>query len=456
MKRISYIPLALFLLACACGKEEAGIDSSVILPPSNVVYDEVLSSPNSISIIWNTDAALDEGATAFTVQLVKDPASEDAFASRRIKSYEPRPCNTFCFTGLETWSRYFVRVRAEYETGVSEWVYLGNPTVVETGTGPVEGSVDYIFAPVLLQKEASSGSVAVEWSVTGFKHMEIDRSRDYKAAIYRDEACSGLEVSWSFPAADNLFQGVQAGLRYVPDYPAFMFTGLAPDTDYWVKVTDYTENELTSEPLKVHTDVFRAVVPGPAVSAGSYALYEDFEELIWGGGVTAGAAGYNSLMRSVAGSFSKAAGENPTDTPELFFVCAQDNEYEFFSLNSIMNSTRLSGWKASDAYSRACCLSVAKNGWVQTPALTGLTGPATVEIGFDARNYYVRESRELTISIINTGGAVRSTTKLTMDGGYFMNNYTVSVTGMLPGESIRITGAGRFILDNVYVKVLFY
>ena len=449
--------LLLILAIAACSKEGTTALPEQILPPSDVVYDEVLSSPTSISVCWNADMAVEAGALAFTVQLVKDPESEEAAAERRIKSYEPRPCNTFCFTGLETWSRFFVRVRAEYQSGKSDWVYLGNPTVVETGTGPVSGSVQNIFAPALRLKAAAAGSVTAEWSVTGFSHMDLDRARDYRAALYRDEACAQLVVSWTFPAKDNLFQGVQAGLRYVPDFPAFCFTGLDPDTDYWVKVTDFTDGEHAGEALKVHTEASQAVVPGAAgVSAGSYALYEDFEELIWGGGVTAGAAGYNSLMRFALGSFVKAAGNNPVDTPEMFFICSQNNEYEFFDLPAIKSGTRLEAWTGNQVYSRACCLSLASGGWVQTPALSGLQGPAKVEVGFDSRNYYVRESRELTVSVIGTSGNVRVQQKFSMDGGYVMNPYTLEFSGVQNGERIRIAGAGRFILDNVYVKVLSY
>ena len=454
--------LILVLALVACTREDPSSPERM-LPPSNVAYDPVLSSDSAISVTWDTDDAVRADALAFTVQLVLDPASDDAEFSRRIKSYEPRPCDTFRFDGLELWSRYYVRVRAEYASGVSEWAYLGEPTVVETGTGPVDGGIVWLKEPEVRTKATAAGSLAVEWSVTGFERMAADRDRDYRVAIFKDAACSSLDVAWVLKASDNVFEGVDAGLRHDPDFPSFMFTGLEPDTDYWVKVSDLTGGGSESSALRVRTEPSQVVVPGTTpVGAGEYALYEDFEELIWGGGGVTGSAGYNSLMRAALPAFVKATGENPVDTPELFFPCSQNNEYELFSnLGWLKETTRLKDWQEyGSACARACCLRAgtsSSSGGIVTPPLTNLQGSAKVEVGFDARNYYVRESRDLKIDIVGTGGAVRKAAGIQMEGGYFMQHYSVSLVDLVaPGEKIRISGDRRFYLDNVYVKILSY
>ena len=286
--------------------------------------------------------------------------------------------------------------------------------------------------------------------------------------LYSDSSCSNLIVSWVLNASEGVFQGVPAGAYYDPDFPAFLFTGLTPSTDYWVKVSDITGAVMSSGPVKVSTVASKVVVPGASpVAAGEYALYEDFEELIWGGGASAGAAAYNSLMRAVFGHMSKATGDNPVETPEKFFVCNQNNEFEFFQcMPSLAADTRLKDWseRVIDgnpgqvlAQSGSIKLGAgSKKAEIVSPALVNLQGAAKVEIGFDARNYYVRESRDIYIDIIGTDSAVRATYPMQLEGGYRLKPYSLTVNPLLPGEKIGIRGDGRMSLDNVYVKVLSY
>ena len=339
-----------FVLASllSCSKEGPSVPSeNTGVMPQNIVYDEVLSSSSSISVIWDKDAAFNAGAVAFTVQLVKDPTADEAVFSHRIKTYEPRPCDTYCFCNLKQYERFYVRVRAEYATGVSDWTYLGSPTVIETGTGPIGGSINLYTAPQARLRAATSGSLAFEWSVTGYEYMELDLKRNYKVALFRDASCTDLLVSWMLRTSDNVFEGLEAGYWFEKDFPAFLFTGLETDRDYWFQVSDVTDGERVSETVKARTQVSKVAVSqtlSPA-TVGTYALYEDFEELIWGGGGFFRAAAYSSLMRYTANTFVKANGENPVNGPELFFPCGQNNEYELFSsMSAPVSHTRLKDW----------------------------------------------------------------------------------------------------------------
>lgn len=483
MKRITAILCATLCFVSACKKEEKPSIITESVPPTDVVYEEVLSSSTSISIAWNSDAAISNGAVAFMVELVTNPKDESAEYERKVKTYEPRPCNTCVFQNLPSYSRYYVRVKALYEDSESEWAYLGSPSVVETGTGIIEGSdTRRTREPVARVIDSTAGSLTFEWSVSEFCRKELDRERDYTVSLFSDNECKNLLVSWNLPASENIFQGSLAGYVYVLGFPAFKFTGLEPDTDYWFKVAD--GNGLESEVVCGRTEVSRVKTINAAekVSEGEYALYEDFEEFIWGGDAGSGAAGYSSLMRSVLSEFVKAGGVNPVDTPEKFFVCNQNNECSLYgAIPQLIPATRLKDWGwmggAENIICRSGSLRIGNsgNGEIVTPVLSNLKGKAAIQIDFDARDFYVRESRKVKIEVLsNTGidsssqisvqpGDRRLVTLLQLNGGYDFQHYTITAYNVYPGDRIGFTGndgsgsaLGRFYIDNISIKVVSY
>lgn len=483
MKKTFAFAICAAVLFAGCLKQDPDVAVHDIVPPTDLVYDEVLSSSTAISIAWSSDEAVRNDALRFVAELVSSPESAEADFSRTIKTYEPRPCNTCCFTGIPEFGRYYARVKAVYEDGESEWAYFGEPSVIEAGTGRIESrDTRRVREPEARLKEATAGSLTFEWSVTGFERMKIDREADYVVSLYRNEACNDLLVSWDLPAKGKYFQGSEAGYVYVLDFPAFKFTGLDPETTYWFKVE--CPDGLSGAPVSAKTEKSKVVIPGnDVVAEGEYALYEDFEELIWGGDASSGAACYSSLMRSVVSSFIKAAGVNPVNTGEKFFVCNENNEGSLYgAIPQLLPSTRLDRWGRSgnedEINFRSGCLKIGRssNGCLVTPELTNLKQNATVILEFDARDYYVRESRSLQIDVLRgasfnpdshivsaPASARRKVTVLQLEGGYEFNHYSITIRNVKPGDRISFTGVkdnvsslSRFFIDNISVKVQSY
>lgn len=482
-KDIILLTLSPAFLLFGCAKDAAP-EQEVFPSPKDIVYDEVLSTSTAISLAWSAEEAQNADAWYILVELVESPDAETPAYSRKIKTYEPRPCNACCFTSLPEFGRYYVRIKAVYENGSSEWTYFGEPSVIEAGFGRIESKdTRRVREPQVRLKYASSGALTAEWSVTGFERKQIDREQDYKVFLYKDEQCTNLEVAWELNVADNIFIGSEAGYVYELDYPAFKFTGLEPATPYWFKVEC---GDLVSEAVKFTTEPSMVVVPETPVEEGEIAFYEDFEELIWGGDANSGAACYNSLLRYVKDNFVKAEGYNPVGTEDNFFVCNQNNEIRLYDCSfDLIRSTRLKDWgrlsvggKNNEVVFRSGSLRVGDSscGSIATPALTNLKKNATIELEFDARNYYIRESRAVRIEIIGnsnfnegdftlTAGSAdrRTVSDLSLNAGYKFQHYKMTIYNVSPGSRIAFTGikdklssTSRFYLDNVSVKVLKY
>jgi len=106
--------ITLLLGVCSC-KEEASDVSGDFKDwvPENVRLSGYSNS--SITITWDHI----EGATSYTVQLLTTKESDAP-----IPSYTTISKDHYEFTGLEETRGYYVRVRANFNTAASDWVYL--------------------------------------------------------------------------------------------------------------------------------------------------------------------------------------------------------------------------------------------------------------------------------------------------------------------------------------------
>ncbi len=150
MKSFKLISATLALAAVmSTGCEEEvfyGIDESKPAPEA-FTYDATNSSPAVIAVYWDARAAVEAGATGFTVQA--NTTSEgggdnyDATIAKTLLVDEEGVYDAATFNQLAPGASYYLRVRANYPNSVySKWVYLeGEGTFVTLATPSITKTV---------------------------------------------------------------------------------------------------------------------------------------------------------------------------------------------------------------------------------------------------------------------------------------------------------------------------
>lgn len=106
--------IALLLGVFSCKEEAADVPGDFKdKVPENVRLSDYSNS--SITVAWDHI----EGATSYTVQLLTTKENDSP-----IPSYTTVSKDQYQFTGLEETRGYYVRVRANFHTAASEWVYV--------------------------------------------------------------------------------------------------------------------------------------------------------------------------------------------------------------------------------------------------------------------------------------------------------------------------------------------
>ena len=224
------ITLATVLTSCvkeSVWDRKTGIDESKAAP-EEFTYDESLSSKTSLAVYWDGKKAIDAGAQSFFVQLTdKDNMDKgNSWDSNLTKVVAIDKAHNVTFTKLTQNARYFVRIRANYPGSVySPWVYLsredGSPALYAVGSGAVP-----VIPSVTLRAYVSE--IEVTWTYCDAVKYEIEYKKKTDAA-------------WSTPAEATA--------------TSYTITGLAPETEYDVRVTSITANEAryTSEVATIKT-----------------------------------------------------------------------------------------------------------------------------------------------------------------------------------------------------------
>lgn len=383
-KSILYILFALFSLSAAVsltackddGVEISGANKSKT--PKNVKLLEY--GPTSLTICWD----FIRGATSYTVQLVDgemNPVSEALCKTTDAIDYHE-------FTDLATDRIYYGRVRANFPySSTSDWVYVTaneQPAMLMASVGILE------LDPKLTLNAATGSTLTYEWSYT--EDAATDATRLYNIELFRDEACSELHVSW---LADGKLASDKGIFTALAGYPVvrFTFSGLDPETTYYVCVDDKT-NDFFSDPLAYATAAAGpqagATAPGSA-KAGDILLAEDFSKVIHGGDIANFAAGYYPPS-SNRGTYAAASGDNPSGFSATRCTA---NEFDLFSGGGVAapytEGTGLSAWGKSGniagrpGYVKMGAGSAAAS--LYTPELTALPDAATVKVRFSAQAY---------------------------------------------------------------------
>ncbi len=345
--------------------------------------------------------------------------------------------------------------------------------------------------PEINYTKSTSTSLTFAWSQTGKAKNDVLDS--YEVALYSDEACQNLVVSWTLPAEDKLFYPFSNEVNADhTGFPAFTFTGLAQNTDYWCKVRNLNTGAVCSA-AKATTGEFAVKAVGTSkAAAGDVVLAEDFSELVWGGDFVTPAAGYvaDDEIRSV---FSAATGaDNSNYAPR---VVSRDYNLTLDIPAAVAATERLSAWdyicedgntekNGLRVYSCASYLRIGSGtntANVVTPVLSNLEEGknATLLVKFKAAPYYDTNKADkadpdhIQVAVINSiadnhkyadctvGNVVTAQLNGTQNE---WKEYTLEISGVTSSSRIAIgtyrpsgvSGYIRMFLDDVEITVKKY
>ena len=320
MKRyLIIVTLAVFAavsFSCTKGKQPSGDDPLPHIAPAALVYDEATSHQNGIGLIWDAEPLIDAGAQSFTLELLKDASSSEDVIGKTVEVSAKSRKGSYIFSDLKQYERYYARIRANYSAEESTaWTYVmsgSDIAPIEVGVGIVDRIATWV-RPEFRVIRATSGTISVCWSMTGFEEPVLDLTRKARAGLYADADCSNLIVSWDIVKDffDTELKGGRYGGRYLERQPGFVFTGLEPLHDYWVRIDDITDADAVVEGQaeKVTTEASSNLMVGTEkVPEGEFILREDFDELLWGGSMMDDAVGYSNKNRGTVSAMVPASG----------------------------------------------------------------------------------------------------------------------------------------------------
>ena len=159
----------------------------------------------------------------------------------------------------------------------------GNTETVTIEQAGVEAPKATLAAECLF---ASSSTLVFEWEPISSEEGEesVSEALPYTIALYKDEACEELVVSFEIPEDTEAWGGKT---------PRFAFGGLAPATKYYFVVNE-TKNGGFSDVVEGTTETFTVVDPSTVTDAvaGTVLLAEDFSMIGFGNDQVAKAVGF--------------------------------------------------------------------------------------------------------------------------------------------------------------------
>ena len=226
--------------------------------------------------------------------------------------------------------------------------------------------------PVAEFVTANSSNLVFGWT-TGGTAAE-DAEVPYKLELFKDAACSDLQVSFDIPADHSCWDG--KSLR-------FTFGGLQPATKYWFKVTNMQNGDV-SDPVEGTTETFTVVDPSTVTNAavGDVILAEDFSEIGWGADMLANAAGFipsGKPLDLLSGNYT---------TDEGNFLAYDNTSGRIYGETRVTSDKRLYNWGFfgnSSVYSYAGYLRVGSSSsgartHIVSPALSGIPEGMTATV----------------------------------------------------------------------------
>ena len=475
-----------------------GGEAVELVPPT---HTSITLTPDQgqITATWNPVAS----ATGYVLAYKKATEGDDAWTEVKLGKV-----TEYTLEGLDELTTYEVKMKATAAgDNESEWSAVVSATTPE---------MQLVVTQRLLM--SSESQLGIEWSAYDFaedkKLKDIEES--WTISLYKDAACTDLHATVHMKegglpaeAANAYYNGANATLWNwnteawpVPYSTRFGFSGLQPNTSYWLKVINVKKELESVAEYKTQPSNLVEYSSAPA-AAGSTILYEDFSELVWGGirVVADGIPGYSSYDRDVLNHFINLTGDQPlADQVAQLYLVRHNTEIGLFNtMRAIIPNCRMRNWASeaediSSVCASAGCLKIGgskKTGRIVTPALDCLTGNATLEVSFDASLYTEATADPLTgiVEVLSpetvpgntVGGVVKNVTnfieaatkvvvkevKFTLDAEYGFKRYTYTIEGVAPGSRIGIgpnredgSKAGdnqhRMFVDNIQVKVVEY
>lgn len=214
-------------------------------------------------------------------------------------------------------------------------------------------------APEVRVLDVAATTVTFAWSESDFSDPVADFATKYRVDLYSDAGCKTPVNSVKWEIADA---------KTFP-CPALCFSGLVPETDYWVTVTD-SRTHSTSLPEKVTTTPDDSVSPEGQAAEGQVVLKETFAQL------GSGADPLNVAWGILDGALTSAPGAM-----------------------AVWSETDLSGTRLADWGERTEGANYVGPGYVRvgdsknqkdalyTPALSSLKEHSTLEVTFKAAPY---------------------------------------------------------------------
>lgn len=482
--------VAVVLSSCKDDDPAVGIDSG--MPAPAVYFDADNSAGKTIAVYWNPLQAISAGATSFTVQLVKTVESEgDVYDNATSQTFaavnaDGQYQDLARFENLTRGRIFYVRVRANYPRSVySDWVLAAvsetNPKEarIMVGTGIVDDNVIETSAlDAKVEAATITESTAIAWwSTSEFADSKADAGFDYKIELFKDKECKNLEVSWNI-AANSIDMA-----KYKT---SFVFTGLTPETTYWFRATNTTD-DVMSNVVEFTTAKSQFKELPATAAAGEVILFQDFHEFLWGGDLLNEGAGYSNNARSSATEFEKATGVNPVSA-EKFYLCSASTEMGLFNtLGNLIPSTSLKDWgqmseegnkdKPGILLARPGMLKMGASnyrGAIVTPELKCLTQPATIEVSFKTAAYddsqqvsielldgttkaskysWITAANQSVVTTVNAGAKGAGWTTHTVEIQNVTSTCRIAIGAAEKGEG---AAQHRFYLDDIQLKVVSY
>jgi len=213
---VTFLAAILLMTLSSCQKTMGvysgmtGIDASRVKPEA-FAYDSRQSTSTSISVTWDAEKAIKDGATSFTVQLTTSPtAGGDNYDSSIAKtiSAKDEQHEAVIFSGLKEYSRYYLRIRSNFPKSVySEWEYLkqdGSLVQVSVGHGIV---IMEFVAPTNVTVTPRTYSTAdCVWGVVG------------PAVAYYSEYKKSADANWTPKDTTETSSAVLEGLDEQTNY----------------------------------------------------------------------------------------------------------------------------------------------------------------------------------------------------------------------------------------------
>ena len=445
----------------------------------------VESTPITITATWGAV----QSARSYTVEYKKTANADWTLAGETGET-------SFKIENLDSETSYDVRVKATAGDSESEYSEIKTiETLKITGTSTAS----------LIK--ATESQLMVSWTANN-GDTAADIADDWKIELYKDAACSDLDVAFEITASSKLFSW---GTKWPAPQPAFIFSGLDAEKDYWFKVTNMTKAISTTEKYTTTKSYVKEIPATPAV-AGDVILYEDFSEFLWGSEPVYGCAGYSSNYRTTCTSIDKATGADPlaTDGPDgakkLYYMVKEGTNMGLFNtLAGAIPTTRLKNWGVLIEKKQVGALlsgvgylklgAASECGTIVTPELSCLSGKAKIKVSFDASPYQeVPKMDPLTMKIlvidgassnkVEKGGAVPGMDGTTYSGAcvnvitggtttvaqtfslsstYGYASYSYEISGVTSTSRIAIAtdrndvaGQHRCYLDNIKIEVVAY